>query len=495
MTARIFIKLIIGVICVLVVALAAADVFASRLAKQSLIEDRTRELAEKTRMLAALSGSGFAELSREEFVALAENAGVRLTVIAPDGAVLADSEAEPETMENHAGRPEIREAMVGNVGTSTRSSPTVGIPFLYYAAPIPAGVLRLAVPLSDIDAQVTELRKEILTSILLAFIPAMLVAAFFARWASEKLGAIIDFAGRVAAGDFKTRLGWHGRNEMAELAGKLDQTAGELEKIFGQLEEEHDRLEKADQIRKDFVINVSHELRTPLASIQGYTETLLNGAIHEPENNVRFLNIIRQNAERLSNLTSDLLTLSRIELKLQKLRFAVYSVNRLVEDCVETLLPLARKKNIEIRVEPAPGPVEVFCDAEAVHQALANLIDNAIKYTPDGGLIRVTCAPLNASGPGPGFVEIAVSDTGPGIPPDDLPRLFERFYRVDKARSRELGGTGLGLAIVKHLARAQGGEVRAESEPGKGATFAFTLPVEDLGLSEDREVKAELTVS
>lgn len=495
MTARIFIKLIIGVICVLVVALASADVFASRLAQRSFIEDRTRELAEKTRMLAALSDSGFTESSREEFAALAADAGVRMTVIAPDGTVLADSEADPAAMENHAGRPEIREAMGGNVGRSTRVSPTFGTPFLYYAVPIQAGVLRLAVPLSDIETQVTQLRKEILTSILLAFIPAMLVAAFFARWASKKLGAIIEFAGRVAAGDFKTRLGWHGRNEMAELAGKLDKTAEELEKTFSQLEQEHDRLEKADRIRKDFVINVSHELRTPLASIQGYTETLLNGAIDDPENNLRFLNIIRKNAERLSNLTSDLLTLSRIELKLQKLRFAVHSVNRLVEDCVDTLRPLAQRKNIEIRVEPAPGSAEVFCDAEAVHQTLSNLIDNAIKYTPEGGSIRVSCVPLAPSESRPGFVEIAVSDTGPGIPPDELPRLFERFYRVDKARSRELGGTGLGLAIVKHLARAQGGEVRAESRPGKGATFTFTLPVEDLGLNGDREVKAELTVS
>jgi two-component system phosphate regulon sensor histidine kinase PhoR len=239
---------------------------------------------------------------------------------------------------------------------------------------------------------------------------------------------------------------------------------------------------------------VSHELRTPLASIQGYTETLLDGALHEPEHNVRFLQIIRQNAERLARLTSDLLTLSRIELKTQKFQFASYYVNRLLADGVDVMRPIAEKKTVSLIVEGAPGNSEIFCDSESVHQMLSNLIDNAIKYTPENGTVTVGARTFVPSSHNSEFIEFYVTDTGIGIPEVELPRLFERFYRVDKARSREMGGTGLGLAIVKHLAKAQGGEVGVTSQLGHGSTFCFTLPVQDLGLTEYGGVQAELTV-
>jgi len=234
-----------------------------------------------------------------------------------------------------------------------------------------------------------------------------------------------------------------------------------------------------ERIRKDFVINVSHELRTPLASIQGYTETLLDGAIHDSDNNVRFLHIIRQNAERLGRLTADLLTLSRIELKSQRFQFAHYYLNSLLRESVDSLQPVADKKRITLNLIPADPAGEVFCDSEAVQQMMSNLLDNAIKYTPEGGEITVSTVAL------PDAMRVSVHDTGIGIPREELPRLFERFYRVDKARSREMGGTGLGLAIVKHMSRAQGGEVGVESTPQQGSTFWFTLPTKDLGLGEE----------
>jgi two-component system phosphate regulon sensor histidine kinase PhoR len=220
----------------------------------------------------------------------------------------------------------------------------------------------------------------------------------------------------------------------------------------------------------------------------------LDGALHDPDHNVRFLSIIRQNAERLGRLTADLLTLSRIELKTQKFQFAVYYVNSLIDQSVDSMRPIADKKRITMTVEPAPGNAEVFCDSEAVHQMLSNLLDNAIKYTPEGAAITVSALapPTDRK---PEMFEISVRDTGMGIPSAELPRLFERFYRVDKARSRELGGTGLGLAIVKHLARAQGGDVGVVSEPGKGSRFWFTLPVQDLGLLEYSSVQSEVTAS
>jgi two-component system phosphate regulon sensor histidine kinase PhoR len=161
---------------------------------------------------------------------------------------------------------------------------------------------------------------------------------------------------------------------------------------------------------------------------------------------------------------------------------------------VETMRPMAEKKNISIRLEPAADDVEVFCDAEAVHQILANLLDNALKYTPENGNIFVSAAQIAPTSEQPNeMVKLSVRDTGIGIPPDELPRLFERFYRVDKARSRELGGTGLGLAIVKHLVRAQGGQVGVFSKPNEGSTFFFTLPVHDIGQAEEARIEQELS--
>jgi two-component system phosphate regulon sensor histidine kinase PhoR len=325
----------------------------------------------------------------------------------------------------------------------------------------------------------------------LAFVPAFLVAALFARAVSAKLAQIIEFAGKLARGDFHARLHMSTHDELGLLSAQLNETGEKLRKMFEELQKEHAQLEALERVRKDFVINVSHELRTPLASIQGYTETLLEGALLDTENNVRFLTIIKQNAERLGRLTADLMTLSRLELKTTKFQFASYYVNALLEDCLDSLRPIALKKHISITYLPAGEGTEVFCDTEAVHQIVMNLVDNAIKYTTEGGAITVGARPLAHNHD---MIEVYVQDSGPGIPPVDLPRLFERFYRVDKARSRDLGGTGLGLAIVKHLVRAQGGNVWVSSEVNKGSVFSFTLPVHDLGLTEEGAVQTELTV-
>jgi two-component system phosphate regulon sensor histidine kinase PhoR len=193
--------------------------------------------------------------------------------------------------------------------------------------------------------------------------------------------------------------------------------------------------------------------------------------MNEPANATKFLHIIRQNTQRLTRLTADLLVLSRIELGQQEFHLANHSVNRLLTENVDSMLPLAQRKGIELKRELAPEAAEVFADAEAVHQILTNLLENAVKYTPDRGAVTVGARPVAED-----RIEFYVRDTGMGIPPDDLARLFERFYRVDKARSKALGGTGLGLAIVKHLTQVQGGDVRVESTLDKGSTFFFTLP-------------------
>lgn len=493
MTARIFVKLLFAVLVIVVVALAAIEFLGSNMAEQAYVDSLKREMGEKTRMLSVLSEQDLADMRTETVKALAAAAGGRLTIIAPAGNVLADSEADPRRMQNHGDRPEVREALEGRTGYAIRRSGTVGVNFLYVAAPVKAGVARIAVPLREIDSQVALIRRKLLLYTSAAFLPAILLAAFFARFISRKLGSIIDYASRLASGDFAARLPFRGNDELGILGRQLNETGEKLQKMFEEQQREHVELERVERVRKDFVINVSHELRTPLASIQGYTETLLDGAIDDKENNVRFLNIIRQNAERLGRLTGDLLTLSRIELKTQRFQFASYYLNSLLSECVDSIRPVSGKKDIAISLQLADPKVEVFCDSEAVHQIMSNLLDNAIKYTPEGRSIQVSTRLIPAMAGSPEMAAITVQDNGIGIPADELPRLFERFYRVDKARSRELGGTGLGLAIVKHLVRAQGGEVTVESDFGRGTAFSFTLPTEDLGLTGDLPVQTELT--
>ncbi|HET8549798.1 MAG TPA: ATP-binding protein [Bryobacteraceae bacterium] len=486
MTARIFLKLILGVVCVLSVALTVVNYLAARAAERTYVDMLTRELAEKALMLAHPAVRTDSSTIRT----LAAAAGARVTRIGHDGRVTADSEADPVHMENHASRPEVAAALRRKTGSNTRTSSTLGVKYLYVAVPVSDGALRLAVPLRNIDQQVRAVTHELLRSVALAFIPGILLAALLARYFSRRLAAIIAYAGKLARGEFEQPLPVTRGDELGILSQQLNETGAKLENMFAALQQEHEKLEKLENVRKDFVINVSHELRTPLASIQGYTETLLDGALHDPEHNVRFLSIIRQNAERLARLIGDLMTLSQIELERTRFQIGSYYINQLIAHCVDSMTPLAEKKSIRIRFERAPDATEACCDSEAVHQIITNLVDNAIKYTPEGGEIT-----LGAQQPGDdsAYIEIFVRDTGIGIPEQELPRLFERFYRVDKARSRELGGTGLGLAIVKHLVRAQGGEVRVESRPNCGSTFSFTLPVRDPGPLEDSAVQAELT--
>jgi len=487
-TARIFAKLLSVVFLLLLIALLAVDFFATRVAENSYLQNLIRELAEKGRTM-AFAALDPARLTRQDVQSMAQAAGARLTIVAPDGRVLADSNANPDTMENHRTRPELVKAFGGAEGWSIRHSAALGVNFLYVAVPIPAGALRLAVPLSQINRQVAIIRWRILASAALAFLPAILLAALLARYLSRRFATIMEFAGELARGNFRARLKRVDNSEFGQLARKLNETGENLQKTVAQLHAEHAELEKLERIRKDFVINVSHELRTPLASIQGYAETLMDGALEDGENNLRFLGIIRQNAERLARLTEDLLTLSRVEMRRQEFRFDHYQANELLLSALDTVRPIAEKKRIELVHETAAAGLEAFCDAEAVSQILSNLLDNAIKYTPEGGRITVGAIP------GQPWVQLFVRDTGIGIPSEDLPRLFERFYRVDKARSRALGGTGLGLSIVKHLVLAHRGRVWVESEVGRGSAFFFTLPTENMGLYAREELNPEFTAS
>jgi two-component system phosphate regulon sensor histidine kinase PhoR len=225
-----------------------------------------------------------------------------------------------------------------------------------------------------------------------------------------------------------------------------------------------------EQLRKEFVANVSHELKSPLTSIRSLTETLLGGALADAENSRGFVRLIDEDAARLARLIEDLLALSQIESQAVPLALSVVPLRPLVESVLAGLRPAMTQRRVRLSLE-LPDGVAVRADPDRLRQVLVNLLDNAVKYNRDGGTITVGAAAHGV------FLKVAVIDTGIGIPASDLPRIFERFYRVDKARSRELGGTGLGLAIVKHIVEAHGGRVAVASEPQLGSTFSFTLPL------------------
>ncbi len=230
------------------------------------------------------------------------------------------------------------------------------------------------------------------------------------------------------------------------------------------------RSRQLEQMRTEFVANVTHELRTPLTSIRGFAETLLEGALEEPETAAHFIGIIKRESEHLGALIEDLLDLSRIESGKFKMRREQVRIQDLVTDAVNRLLPKAQHHSVELTAQVPQELAPLTGDSDRLSQVLINLIDNAIKYTPAGGSVSVTVCD---DGP---VISVAVADTGTGIPKADLPRIFERFYRVDKARTRSTGGTGLGLSIVKHIIDSHKGSIKAESELGKGSSFTFTLP-------------------
>jgi two-component system phosphate regulon sensor histidine kinase PhoR len=246
-------------------------------------------------------------------------------------------------------------------------------------------------------------------------------------------------------------------------------TAGDGRKL-GTILVFHDltRLKQLEATRQEFVANVSHELRTPLAMIKGYTETLLGGAKDDPATATKFLQTVERHADRLTLLIEDLLTISSLESGQIKLNLQLVALGPVVEKVFSDLKPRADAKGVKL-LNQLP-PLVVAADANRLHQVLSNLVDNAIKYGRAEGSVIVGGSPVA------GGAEVYVQDDGPGIPVESLERVFERFYRVDKARSRDQGGTGLGLSIVKHIVQAHGGKVWARSEPGRGATFLFTLP-------------------
>ncbi|MGA9116597.1 MAG: ATP-binding protein, partial [Bacteroidota bacterium] len=296
-----------------------------------------------------------------------------------------------------------------------------------------------------------------------AVLLTLLVSLRVADRMSRPLLEIAHKARAVARGETTGRVRWGSRDEIGEIAAALDAMA---EKLGADIE----KLRRLERVRSEFLANVSHELRTPIFSMQGFIETLLDGALDDPSVNRDFLEKAHRHADRLNALLNDLIDISRIESGEMKMSFRYFAVNGFLAGVLDEMRAKAERKSLSLALGSLPEEgEEAYGDRERLRQVMVNLLDNAVKYTAEGGRITVSASSAK------GRIVIEVSDTGCGIPAEHLPRIFERFYRVDRDRSRQVGGTGLGLAIVKHIIEAHGGTITAASEPGKGSVFTFTL--------------------
>ncbi|GMW00237.1 MAG: hypothetical protein AMXMBFR84_13750 [Candidatus Hydrogenedentota bacterium] len=513
---------------------------------------------------------------------LASESGTQITVVLPDGKVVADSLADPNTIENLSGRPEIRGALSGLPTQSDRFSDSLNTHMVYAAKPAVVdgkviAAVRAAVPFGTAVSALSRIYREIAFGCGVIVIIAIPLSLIVSRRITRPLEEMTRGAHRFAQGDLRSRLNVPDSEEMGGLADAMNRMALQLEdrmgavtrqkneleavlssmiegvlaidsderilsmnsaaarmieiepervlgrtiheairnaellrlitralekmepvegeivlrrrqervlsvqgtpltdskrRTFGVLIVLYDitRLRRLEQARKDFVANVSHELKTPITSIKGYVETLLEGAMSDPDDARRFLTIIGKQAERLNLLIEDLLTLSRLErddhsdeIVIQRAPLAP-----VVEAAVQQYLQMAAGKNIHLRVDTDPE-LQIRMNPSLLQLAVGNLLENAIKYSENGTEVFVE-AHKNGAG-----VYIKVRDQGCGIEQEHIPRIFERFYRVDRARSRKLGGTGLGLAIVKHIVRLHGGEISVESNLNKGSEFSIRM--------------------
>lgn len=400
--------------------------------------------------------------------ALAEKLNLRITVVDMHGLVLADSEEDPASMENHADRLEIAGALNARFDQSTRFSDTLGYNMKYVAVRVPGAagthaVVRFALPLSEVQLQIRVIHRVVLLGAIATLIIALTIAYYVSRSITSPIRQMQSAAERIARGDFDTRVSIKSKDELGQLAKSLNTMADELRQKI-------ENLKKMDTIRTDFVANVSHELKTPLTLIKGYIETLEDRALDDEQQTRRFIAIIKDHANRLENIINDLLRLSELELSKDCLDKTGFDLKALIDDIVLGFGRAIEAKRVTLKVNSQGNDFKIQADSHKIVQVFVNLIDNAIKYAADAGRVDISIQE------DAGELTVIVEDNGTGIPPEHIDRVFEPFYRVDKARSRKLGGTGLGLGIAKHIVAAHNGKIRIESQPAKGTKLFVTLP-------------------
>lgn len=383
--------------------------------------------------------------------------GRRVTLVDSSGVVVGDSDFDgPQlrSLANHLYRPEIVAAAQSGSGVSTRHSSSRGDEEMYVAVRAGPGFARVSVGTSAIDLIFDRARRAILITGILALIGAMIIASLFARRVSNPITELRDVAHALAERDFTPRPTITAPGEVGELARSLSSLAT--------------RLEALESTRRDFVANVSHELRTPLTIVGGFAETLADDDV-PLETRKEFAEMILTNTQRMQRIVDDLLDLTRIESGGWIPRPEVVDVGEVVREVLDGLNASSLKERVAIRTYiPAAGQ-KVWADRTAVRQIVSNLVENAVRHTSEGFVTVFTEVDPNG-------VWIGVRDSGEGISEEHLPRIFERFYRVDHGRARDQGGTGLGLSIVRHMAESHGGRVRALSRPGEGTAIAAFFP-------------------
>ena len=578
----------IGVTAVAASAAALLAVLAIALPglRQRTTQQVTASLEAQARLVARLVQPALAQgVDPHTLDALVDSASgdlhARVTVVLPDGRVVADSAASGPallSLENHRERPEIQQALRSGRGTSVRHSATVEDDLVYSAVAIQdggrvLGVARVALPLRGVREQARDLAGAVVIALVLAFIITALLSVVFSSSLAGPLKSVMEAARQFAAGNLDARSAVSRRDEVGELARILNRSADQLQERITEIARDRARIDailsamedgvlavdhqgmvllanqalraslglrdpvghpfveavrqrevgqvlehvlrtgerkvmeaelhhlrrvyaltgvpfpgaegtphgavltfhdvterrRLDQVRRDFVANASHELRTPLTSIRGFVEALEDGALADPPTAERFLGKIHTHADRMGALVEDLLELSRLESGERPPVREPVDVSEVAEDVAASFAELAERKGLALACHHQPAPT-VTTDGDRLRRILENLVENAVKYTPSGGSVRIETAGRD------GAAQVTVVDDGPGIPAEHLPRIFERFYRVDKARSRDLGGTGLGLSIVKHLAESIGATVAVSSDVGSGTRFTVFVP-------------------
>ncbi|MBM4288689.1 MAG: HAMP domain-containing protein [Deltaproteobacteria bacterium] len=571
------------------VSLLAATLYVTKFWRQLYLDQVTHNLIRHTRLVEPqvqplLLDKNSARLD-EVIKFLGQQTTMRFTVILPNGVVVADSDFNIAGMENHGDRPEVKEALTGQIGISTRRSYTLDERMIYVALPVQQqeriiGVVRTSLPVTYVGKILWNIYLKIFSGGFIIVLVAAAVIFFITRRLSRPLTEINRGAERFAKGDLSIKVPVPDTEELAKLAEALNHMAAQLDDRFRTITQQRQeqeailssmvegvvavdnndrlitlnkaggrllmvnpatvknqsiqeiirnkdlqrflqqtrtadapaedeivlnrlgerfiqlhgtklldaqgkaigvllvmndvtRMRRLERVRRDFVANVSHELRTPITSIKGFIETLQAGAIHEPENAGPFLQIMARQADRLNQIIEDLLTLSRIEQEEEegKVSLSLEPLQAVLQAAIQVSELRALEKGIHITLY-CPDDLQAYINPPLLEEAVVNLIDNAVKYSPPETIVKVEAEAAGEK------VLIRVRDQGRGIAMEHLPRLFERFYRVDPSRSRKVGGTGLGLAIVKHIAQAHNGWVTVDSTLGQGSVFTLHLPLQ-----------------
>ncbi len=393
----------------------------------------------------------------------------RVTVVDKTGKVLAESDEHHRLidMENHINREEIQQALrdIDGFGWSIRYSETLKEDLVYAAFKTGHDrFVRLAKQQVFVDDVIWKVRWLLIAAAVGAIVVVLVLVPRVSRNVTKPLTDIIAAAEDIKGGNYDREIVVHEQNEIGELSRILNAMSAKLKGDIIQLN-------KMQEIRKDFVANASHELRTPISSIRGYLETLLDGAYHDEEVSRKFLERSLSNVLRLENIVNDMLDLSLLEVRDKGMSLRYFDVADHVRPVLADFEEAANKKGLELSYESSlPANFKLLADPYQFEKAMTNLIENAVKYT-EKGFVRVSAQLTGKE------LIVAVQDTGNGIRPEDTARIFERFYRVDKGRSREQGGSGLGLSIVKHVMEIHKGQVKVESEVGKGSKFILSFPV------------------